>query len=102
VRALIFLFLFLSGCIGGGTGLDLPFLEVVYECDVEDASAGYAVVNLELCFNRGADELESQLWDAYGGFAICNPTQRHLGPCQYCCGPNCGRGANARNGAWCP
>lgn len=71
----------------------------VYACEVE---SGAELVDLELCFDRGPDELEDQLWAAYGGFAICNPTKRHAGQCFYCCGPDCGRGSNAFNGSWCP
>ncbi len=85
----------------GGIGLDLPWLDLVYECQVEDAANGHAIVNLELCFDDSADELERQLWNRYGGFAICGPTQRHLGPCLHDCPPpesNC----NASGGCFCP
>jgi hypothetical protein len=89
----------LSGCqscreIGGGAGLDLPWLDVVYECS-------HAGGTLELCFDGGAAELAAELRSAGYAGATCGPTQRHLGPCIHCCGPDCGRGANAFNGSWC-
>lgn len=85
----------LVGCIGGGAGIDLPYFDVVYECTV--AAPGRSVV--ELCFDQGADELELQLAETYGGTARCEPTQRHAGPCIYSCEPHAG--CNAYQGCWC-
>jgi hypothetical protein len=83
----------LGGCVGGGVGLDLPWLDVVYECHVEAA-------DLELCFDSGPDALEAELVIAYRGPAACVPTERHLGPCRYHC--DGGSGCNALNGCFCP
>lgn len=35
-------------------------------------------------------------------FGTCAPTPRHQGLCIWCCGSDCGRGANAFNGTFCP
>jgi hypothetical protein len=95
----VFLVCALTGCqscreLGGGAGIDLPFLDVVYECDYDGGT-------LELCWDDGESALEVSLADnGYPG-ASCSPTSRHLGPCIFCCGSDCGRGANAFNGSWC-
>jgi hypothetical protein len=80
--------------LGGGAGLDLPFLDVVYECGTPQGT-------LELCYPGDADDLAYSLSaHGYPG-ASCSPTSRHLGPCVHCCGDDCGRGANAKMGSWC-
>lgn len=92
----------LAGCqdvkeIGGGLGVDLtwvPGVGRVYAC-----SAGGQ--EFEFCFDGSNDELADDLTTNGFGAAICGVTQRHLGPCLYCCGDDCGRGANAFNGSWC-
>ena len=92
----------LAGCIGGGAGLDLPFLEVVRECDATTVTVPQELAELELCSDLSDSDLEESLEvNGYEG-ATCWPTGRHSGPCQWCCGPDCGRGANALNGSWCP
>lgn len=94
MRAILLLVLASCGIqeIGGGLGLDLPGLDVVYECDrCGDDSEGEL---LELCFDGSADELGALV----GG--TCEPTSRHLGPCIYRCPSQ--TGANAKNGSWCP
>ena len=91
----------------GGLGLDFG-TGTVWQCEVEDASADFAIVDLELCWKRGRGELEETLWVAYGneegeGFATCRATERHSGPCRWCCGTSCPSwGSNALNGNWCP
>lgn len=99
--AFAFVLVALAGCqscreLGGGSGLDLPFLDVVYECHVDGGQT------LELCWDGDADDLALSLADHGYGPVACGPTSRHLGPCIYCCGADCGRGANAFNGSWCP
>lgn len=79
-----------------------PWRDRVYACEVENASDMHAIVDLELCYDRGPDELEQQLWNRYGGMATCQPTRRHAGICQYCCRESCGPGANAFDGSFCP
>ncbi len=102
VKALVIL-LVLASCgiqeVGGGAGLDLPWLGVVYECDATRTTP-QELVELELCFDGGEDELEMSL-DA-NGFegATCWPTERHAGPCYWHCGG--GAGCNAFGGCWCP
>lgn len=93
--------LLLAGCqscreIGGGAGLDLPFLDVVYECAAIDGTGRV----VELCYDGGATELGRQLADEPGGMWTCEPTSRHLGPCWYHC--DAGRGCNAFDGCYCP
>ena len=98
----------LSACglqnTGGGAGLDFGTGHV-WECEVEDASQGFQIVDLEVCWKRSRDDLELALWDAYGdpdtlnGYATCRPTQRHAGPCWYRC-PG-GKGCNAFHGCLC-
>jgi hypothetical protein len=85
------LFLLLGGCTwGGGTGLDLPFLDVVYECRSADSV-------LEYCYGGDPGDIEEDLG------MTCSPTPRHLGPCVFCCGDDCrARGSNALNGCYCP
>ena len=101
--ALLAAVVLLAGCqscreLGGGTGLDLPWFDVVYECEAADGSGRV----LELCFDGEAVELGEALGDEPGGMWTCDPTPRHLGPCIHCCGPDCGRGCNALNGCFCP
>jgi hypothetical protein len=86
--------------IGGGTGLDLPFLAVVYECQCERDDVPSV---LEVCWDDDAGELELAIAtdDSLVISATCRPTSRHLGPCNYCCGDGCGRGCNAFNGCYC-
>jgi hypothetical protein len=96
VRALLVLVL-VGGCqscreIGGGAGIDLPYLGVVYECAPAEGEV------LELCFEGDEDELAESVSDAYGGMWSCSPTGRHLGPCWHHC--DGGRGCNARSGCW--
>lgn len=79
-----------------GAGLDLPFLDVVYECDAEDGTGRV----LELCYDSGGVALSEALADEPGGLWSCRPTPRHLGPCVYHC--DGGRGCNALNGCFCP
>lgn len=93
----------LAGCqscreIGGGAGLDLPYFDVVYECEAVDGTGRV----VELCYDGGATELGEALADEPGGLWTCEPTPRHFGPCIYCCGPSCGRGCNAFQGCYCP
>jgi hypothetical protein len=81
---------------GGGTGLDLPGLGVVHECQLESGE-------LELCWRDGnSDELADSL--IANGYAVimCNPTERHLGPCRWTNACQGDGGANAYNGPWCP
>jgi hypothetical protein len=79
---------------GGGTGLDLPGLGIVHECQLESGE-------LELCWRDGdSDELQLSLYEHGVPVIACNPTERHLGPCRYSC--DGGGGANAYNGPWCP
>jgi hypothetical protein len=80
--------------LGGGAGLDLPWLDVVYQCQTESET-------LELCWDSGAWSLSVSLTENGYGATTCRPTPRHSGPCIYCCS-DCGRGANAFNGSWCP
>lgn len=79
----------LTGCIGGGTGLDLPGLAVVYECH-------RGADTVEVCWPGEVEQLDAEL------AAHCEPTPRHLGPCRYCCGSGCGAGCNAYQGCFCP
>ena len=88
----------------GGWGVDLGGGQV-WQCEVEDASNEFAIVDLELCWKRGQGELEESLWVAYGneegeGFATCWETKRHSGSCWYRCPSQ--RLANASDGSWCP
>ncbi len=93
----------LAGCgiqeTGGGTGLDLPWLDVVRQCDATRADP-YELVALELCSPLSDSALEASL-DA-NGFegATCWPTDRHAGPCIFGCTPH--SGCNSFNGCWCP
>jgi hypothetical protein len=85
--------LLLVGCgvqeIGGGTGLDLPFLSLVYQC-VDDAG-----VTVELCYDGDPGDIEEAL------AVTCAPTQRHLGPCWYSCDEG-HSGCNAKQSCFCP
>ena len=92
----------LVGCgvqnIGGGAGLDLTFIPgigQVFSCDVSDGT------QLELCYDGESDQLLASLQDAGVGATKCGATKRHAGVCIFCCGDDCGRGANAFNGCWC-
>ena len=91
----------------GGLGLDLGFGSV-WQCEVEDALAGFGVEDVEVCWKGSQDALEQSLWVAYGnedgaGFATCRPTERHSGPCFWCCGTDCRSwGSNSLHGSWCP
>lgn len=80
--------------IGGGAGLDLPWLDVVYQCETPAHGDGV----YEFCFDDSADELEQRL-AAQGIEATCYPTPRHLGPCVYGCPDGT---CNAFNGCYCP
>lgn len=82
---------------GGGTGLDLPGLGVVHECETGGGE------RLELCWKDGSsDDLAASLDEnGYPGSA-CWPTQRHLGPCRWSSACDGGGGSNALNGPWCP
>jgi hypothetical protein len=82
--------------LGGGAGLDLPWFDVVYQCDAPKHGDG----TYEFCFDDSAAELEQQL-AAQGIEATCYPTPRHLGPCVYGCEPG-HSGNNAYNGSFCP
>lgn len=82
----------LAGCtVGGGTGLDLPLFDVVYECDI----GGHHTV--EYCWPDGPKTLAADLGDDVS----CHPTPRHIGVCLYSC-PSPESGCNAYNGCWCP
>lgn len=91
----------------GGLGLDLGFGSV-WQCEVEDAYQRHEIADVEVCWKGGQDRLEETLWVAYGneegaGYATCRPTDRHSGPCRWCCGTGCPSwGSNALNGQWCP
>lgn len=83
----------LAGCIGGGAGLDLPVLDVVYDCRVGEQT-------FELCWDSGEDSLEDSLSVQFHAAVTCGPTQRHLGPCRYHCDGD--SGCNAYGGCHCP
>ena len=103
MRALLLIVLSACGIqeIGGGAGLDLPWLEVVRECDTTRI-APPELVEMELCSDLSDGDLEQSLEaNGYEG-ATCWATDRHAGPCIHCCGSDCGRGSNAYNGSWCP
>jgi hypothetical protein len=70
----------------------------VFECDgtVADTPGGF----IELCIDD--DDHPEQLDAIEALYHDCAPTPRHEGLCSYCCGPDCGRGANAYNGCYCP
>jgi hypothetical protein len=78
--------------IGGGIGLDLPLLGVVYVC-TDGAQTQ------ELCWDSGRDSLEVELDEHGWTSARCSNTNRHLGPCYYQC-PSA-RGCNAFAGCAC-
>jgi hypothetical protein len=95
----------IAGCqrcreLGGGTGLDLPWLAVVYECACERDAESFLV---ELCYDGDGDELEAAIvrYEPRVVSATCYPTPRHLGPCRMICPPDGGRGCNARSGCYC-
>jgi hypothetical protein len=101
-RALLAVLL-LSSCadfkeLGGGWGADLTWIPGVGQVFVCSVSGD----EIELCYDGEASDLLDSLQDNGVGATKCGATQRHLGPCIYCCGDGCGRGANAFNGAWCP
>ncbi len=79
--------------LGGGTGLDLPGLDVVRLCTFPDGTS------VELCSDLDDGELEQSMAEHGLPDAHCAATPRHLGPCRYSC---TGGGANAYNGSWCP
>jgi hypothetical protein len=80
---------------GGGTGCDLPGYGVVYRCEADQGMV------FEFCFDGSADQLELGMAEARYVAPVCRPTPRHLGPCEYCCGGDCGRGCNAFQGCFC-
>lgn len=82
--------------LGGGAGLDLPWLDVVYSCSAIDGTERV----VELCWDSGATSLGEALGDEPGGVWTCEPTSRHLGPCWYHC-PG-GTGCNSLGGCYCP
>ncbi len=88
--------------ITGGWGLDLPFFELVRECDATTEAVPQELVLLELCSPLDDLALARSLNEnGYEG-ATCWPTSRHAGPCLWCCGDDCGPGSNAHSGQWCP
>jgi hypothetical protein len=66
----------------------------VYECA---APADNPLGHVEICVDD-----ETAIEDVEAVYGDCAPTPRHEGLCSWCCGANCGRGANAYDGAWCP
>lgn len=77
--------------VGGGAGLHLPGLGVVYQCErVAETPSGLE----EWCWPDDVEQLERELGTS------CEPTPRHLGPCLYRC-PSA-TGCNAFSGCWCP
>lgn len=117
MRALVFMLL-LSSCsfvgwvddgakdIGGEVGghlvqwiacpTDLVDCGHVFMCE---APADNELGHVEICVD---DDHPEQLADVEALYGACVPTPRHEGLCLFCCGPNCGRGANAFNGTYCP
>lgn len=95
------LIMVLTGCgvqnVGAGAGIDLPFFDLVYECDT---GSGDWYERVELCWDSDAAELEYSLADWRPQPIVCRPTSRHAGPCIYRCPSE--RGCNAFNGCWCP
>lgn len=118
MRALVFMLL-LSSCsfvgwvddgakdIGGEVGghlvqwiacpTDLVDCGHVFMCE---APADNELGHVEICVDD--DDHPEQLADVEALYGACVPTPRHEGLCLFCCGPNCGRGANAFNGTYCP
>lgn len=69
----------------------------VYMCE---APADNVLGHVEICIND--DDDSTALESAEEMYGPCEPTPRHQGLCKWCCGSDCGRGANAFNGCWCP
>lgn len=69
----------------------------VYMCE---QTADNELGRVEICIDD--DDDPDALASAERKYGACVPTPRHQGLCIYCCGANCGRGANAFNGTWCP
>lgn len=70
----------------------------VYMCE---APADNDLGHVEVCINddrEGGDAVALAELE----FGTCAPTPRHQGLCIWCCGSDCGRGANAFNGTFCP
>ena len=55
---------------------------------------------VELCLDD--DDHPEQLAEIEALYRECWPTTRHQGLCRPCCGDDCGRGANAYSGTYCP
>ena len=95
--------------VGGGAGLDLPLLDVVFQCDLTDlivdqrGSASAVTTTYEWCFNDSAVVLvDTILAVGLAREATCYATPRHAGVCYWCCGDGCpARGSNALNGQFC-
>jgi hypothetical protein len=68
----------------------------VYECE---QAADNELKHVEICIDD--DDHPEDLDAAEVVYGACWPTPRHQGLCLFCCGPTCGRGANAFNGTFC-